>query len=291
MDIASLPLAGTAYAFPSPERVMLRRVKQVYDPALIATHDKCFGVMKSSMDAWMLPTSSDKQKMMKNTSWIVDPDARQKVTRELMHKMNGTAFDPHQRLKEEALYGRGVQFKHDGTTQLLPSTQRLDGTGRQTLSFSASSPRLGGVPSSPQSRMQLASLASFSASSPRLGASQTSPQPRSPNRRAVTSQSQQRISAPRPETVGCHGYPLVDFDEEPPNAIWQPPWTPSWISQNDFESIVMQSPTAASMATTTSLACQTQRYVLDKQTREKLLTGMSKFGASGPAPTNLWQDL
>lgn len=257
------PGNGAAYAYVSPQTVKVRRrVKGIFDPALLATHDKCFGVMKYQLDAWLLPTATERQQVMRTTSWIIDSDARQKVTRACIQKLNGTEPDPHTRLREEPTYGRGVKFKHDGTTQLQP-VQGLCHTSRHLMHVSSSSPDVVLKDTTCKPRVHLAPCSLYmTKSSPRLVVHP----PRSPTRRAVT--------APAPAEAMAE--PMEEFSA---GLGHNHGYLPSWISSRSMETIAMGSPTMRSRAETIALACQTKQFVHDKFQHDKLVSAARTLGA------------
>lgn len=57
----------------------LRRTQRVHDQAILATHDRLNGVMRSQMDGWRVPKTSRRQNVLHATSHIVDTVTRQKI--------------------------------------------------------------------------------------------------------------------------------------------------------------------------------------------------------------------
>eukprot|EP00933_Yihiella_yeosuensis_P071142 TRINITY_DN79337_c0_g1_i1.p1 TRINITY_DN79337_c0_g1~~TRINITY_DN79337_c0_g1_i1.p1 ORF type:complete len:222 (+),score=17.36 TRINITY_DN79337_c0_g1_i1:122-787(+) len=59
------------------------RTEWVYDPAVMATHDRLNGVLRSQLDCWHVPRTTAKQDLLHSTSQIVDTSIRQKIARQL----------------------------------------------------------------------------------------------------------------------------------------------------------------------------------------------------------------
>mmetsp|Transcript_81224 Transcript_81224/g.206311 ORF Transcript_81224/g.206311 Transcript_81224/m.206311 type:complete len:184 (-) Transcript_81224:114-665(-) len=111
-----------------------KRVSQIHDQAVLATHDRLNGVMRSHMDGWRVPQTSRRQRILHNTSWIVDTTARQKMAREQHNFVEG------QERNEPSMSGTSWSFRHDGSVRMdtPPPRPRTSGSafsGRSSSSI------------------------------------------------------------------------------------------------------------------------------------------------------------
>eukprot|EP00440_Ansanella_granifera_P045845 gb/GFBE01049662.1/.p1 GENE.gb/GFBE01049662.1/~~gb/GFBE01049662.1/.p1 ORF type:complete len:219 (+),score=15.02 gb/GFBE01049662.1/:1-657(+) len=96
------------------------RYEWVYDQAVVATHDRLNGVMRTQLDAWHHPKTSGTQHVLRATSHIVDTSTRQKVARSYNKAylaQSGQLKDTFDPLSGRDL-GGGVRYRHDGTLEL-----------------------------------------------------------------------------------------------------------------------------------------------------------------------------
>lgn len=230
-----MAVAGSfALAYPAPQEVMLRRrVLRSFDPALVATHDRISGgLMRNNLDSWVLPKVTDRlhrQRIMKSTSYIVDPVCRQKVARD----MELSADVDYKLLASSVTAGRGLKLRHDGTMQLGPVVFSLASVA---TTLRGSAPAL----SSTQPR-----------SSPLRAAT--------PTNASLIMQKLQRCetAAGRMQSVKrSHFDDLAGGDlaeERVATASYGHQWHAPWVSHTDWERVGQQ----VSASNATSLAAET----------------------------------
>lgn len=94
-----------------------RSVGRLYDPAVVATHDKISGAA-NSMSAWRVPRTTETQRILHSTSHIIDTFTRQRTAKHLIEHIGMPLMDSPSSTSGD---GSGIRLLYNGTMSPAPS--------------------------------------------------------------------------------------------------------------------------------------------------------------------------